>query len=146
MIDRTIIRRAVASIIIVAGLAPHAVAQNTPENAARITALRRNPVVIRGGWLFTGTSDTVVRNEEILIVAGRLLALMECASLLISNNTGPAHVAAALGTPVVDLYAAQFEAFEAAVAAKQTSCASGHDGLKSVALAAKILNSARREA
>jgi 1,5-anhydro-D-fructose reductase (1,5-anhydro-D-mannitol-forming) len=48
--------------------------------------------------------------------------------------------------PVVDLYAAQFEAFEAAVAAKQTPSASGLDGLKSVALAAKILNSARREA
>ena len=32
-------------------------------------------------------------------------ALMERAALLVSNNTGPVHVAAALGTPVVDLYA-----------------------------------------
>lgn len=32
-------------------------------------------------------------------------ALIEAADLLISNNTGPAHIAAALGTPVVDLYA-----------------------------------------
>ncbi|WP_435022471.1 glycosyltransferase family 9 protein [Tundrisphaera sp. TA3] len=34
-----------------------------------------------------------------------LAALIERAPVLISNNTGPAHVAAAVGTPVVDLYA-----------------------------------------
>lgn len=32
-------------------------------------------------------------------------ALIDEADLLISNNTGPAHIAAALGTPIVDLYA-----------------------------------------
>jgi ADP-heptose:LPS heptosyltransferase len=32
-------------------------------------------------------------------------ALLAEAPLLISNNTGPVHVAAAVGTPVVDLYA-----------------------------------------
>ncbi|TAK84986.1 MAG: glycosyltransferase family 9 protein [Betaproteobacteria bacterium] len=32
-------------------------------------------------------------------------ALIEAADLLICNNTGPAHIAAALGTPVVNLYA-----------------------------------------
>jgi ADP-heptose:LPS heptosyltransferase len=32
-------------------------------------------------------------------------ALIGAADVLICNNTGPAHVAAALGTPVVDLYA-----------------------------------------
>ncbi|HYD56796.1 MAG TPA: lipopolysaccharide heptosyltransferase II [Burkholderiales bacterium] len=36
---------------------------------------------------------------------GELGALIEDAELLVSNNTGPAHMAAALGTPVVDLYA-----------------------------------------
>lgn len=36
---------------------------------------------------------------------GELGALLEAADLLISNNSGPVHVAAALGTPVVDLYA-----------------------------------------
>jgi lipopolysaccharide heptosyltransferase II len=35
----------------------------------------------------------------------QLGALIEEADLLISNNTGPAHIAAAVGTPVVDLYA-----------------------------------------
>jgi lipopolysaccharide heptosyltransferase II len=34
-----------------------------------------------------------------------LVALLEMAPLLISNNTGPVHIAAAVGTPVVDLYA-----------------------------------------
>jgi imidazolonepropionase-like amidohydrolase len=58
-----------------AGLAQYARAQNTPENATRISALRRDPVVIRGGWLFTATSDNVVRNQGILVVAGRLLAV-----------------------------------------------------------------------
>ena len=43
-------------------------------------------------------------------LAGRLdlaalAALIEASPLLITNNTGPAHVAAAVGTPVVDVYA-----------------------------------------
>ena len=36
---------------------------------------------------------------------GELAALIGEADLLVSNNTGPAHLAAAAGTPVVDLYA-----------------------------------------
>jgi imidazolonepropionase-like amidohydrolase len=69
------IRRFLPSIAIAVSLAPYAAAQNTPANAARISALRRDPVIIRGGWLFTATSDTVERNQGILIVAGRLLAV-----------------------------------------------------------------------
>lgn len=43
-------------------------------------------------------------------LAGRLrldelAALLSMAALLVSNNTGPAHIAAAVGTPVVSLYA-----------------------------------------
>ncbi len=34
-----------------------------------------------------------------------LAALLSLASLVISNNTGPAHIAAAVGTPVISLYA-----------------------------------------
>ena len=34
-----------------------------------------------------------------------MVALLDMAPLLISNNTGPVHIAAAVGTPVVDLYA-----------------------------------------
>lgn len=36
---------------------------------------------------------------------GQLAALLALSPLLIANNTGPIHVAAAVGTPVVDLYA-----------------------------------------
>lgn len=36
---------------------------------------------------------------------GQLGALIALAPVMVSNNTGPAHIAAALGTPLVDLYA-----------------------------------------
>lgn len=36
---------------------------------------------------------------------GQLAAVIRLATLIVSNNTGPAHIAAAIGTPVVDLYA-----------------------------------------
>ncbi|HLU76469.1 MAG TPA: glycosyltransferase family 9 protein [Burkholderiales bacterium] len=36
---------------------------------------------------------------------GELGCVISRAALLIANNTGPAHIAAALGTPIVDLYA-----------------------------------------
>lgn len=36
---------------------------------------------------------------------GELAALLHMSALLIANNTGPVHIAAAVGTPVVDLYA-----------------------------------------
>jgi ADP-heptose:LPS heptosyltransferase len=36
---------------------------------------------------------------------GELAALLRKAAVLVTNNTGPAHLAAAVGTPVVDLYA-----------------------------------------
>ena len=39
------------------------------------------------------------------LALGELAALIEGADLLLANNSGPAHLAAALGTPVVDLYA-----------------------------------------
>lgn len=40
-----------------------------------------------------------------LLRLGEMAALLSFAPLLISNNTGPVHMAAALGRPVVDLYA-----------------------------------------
>jgi lipopolysaccharide heptosyltransferase II len=36
---------------------------------------------------------------------GEFIALLDSAALLIANNSGPVHIAAALGTPVIDLYA-----------------------------------------
>jgi lipopolysaccharide heptosyltransferase II len=70
------------------------------------------------GILFTGTSSERDLVETIRAAAGvpsyslvgqldlaSLAALLARAQLLISNNTGTVHVAAAVGTPVVDLYA-----------------------------------------
>lgn len=74
-------------------------------------------LVRRHGWklLLTGSREEAalveeVRGESGISLAGlldleQLCALIEMAPLLITNNTGPAHIAAALGTPVVDLYA-----------------------------------------
>ncbi len=56
--------------------------------AARAT-MRRHAVVCLAGELSLG----------------ELAALIDGASLLVCNNSAPAHLAAALGTPVVDLYA-----------------------------------------
>jgi lipopolysaccharide heptosyltransferase II len=39
------------------------------------------------------------------LTLGELACVLDRAALLIANNTGPVHLAAALGTPVVDLYA-----------------------------------------
>jgi len=74
----------------------------------------------RYGWqiVFTGSAGEIALVEHIRALmgapshsaAGRLdlpalCALIDAAPVLIANNTGPAHIAAALGTPVVDLYA-----------------------------------------
>jgi ADP-heptose:LPS heptosyltransferase len=40
-----------------------------------------------------------------LLDLGELAALLERSNLLISNNSGPVHLACAVGTPVVDIYA-----------------------------------------
>ncbi|NTV11621.1 MAG: lipopolysaccharide heptosyltransferase II [Zoogloea sp.] len=40
-----------------------------------------------------------------MLSLGELAAVIAPAALMIANNTGPLHIAAALGTPVVDLYA-----------------------------------------
>jgi lipopolysaccharide heptosyltransferase II len=68
--------------------------------------------------VFTGTAAETELIEQIRrgmqapsislagqLTLGELGALLERADLLLANNTGPVHVAAAVGTPVVDLYA-----------------------------------------
>ncbi|MBX6312691.1 MAG: lipopolysaccharide heptosyltransferase II [Isosphaeraceae bacterium] len=72
------------------------------------------------GWriVFTGGRSEVELVEGIRAVMGapshslagqlelgELAALIAEAPILIANNTGPVHIAAAVGTPVVDLYA-----------------------------------------
>ncbi|GAB1542423.1 hypothetical protein NUACC21_50970 [Scytonema sp. NUACC21] len=69
--------------------------------------------------VFTGTKPERELVESIMMMASvtnvtslvgcldltELAALLSLTPLLISNNTGPVHIAAAIGTPVVDLYA-----------------------------------------
>lgn len=68
--------------------------------------------------VFTGSRDEAALVEQIRedledstvslagqMTLGQLGAVISLASVAVSNNTGPAHVAAAVGTPVVSLYA-----------------------------------------
>jgi lipopolysaccharide heptosyltransferase II len=87
-----------------------------PESLARAcaTLLREHGVAL----LFSGDEreaplvDAVRQRlgEHVPSLAGavdvvELAALIDAAPLLIAGNTGPVHIAAAVGTPVVDLYA-----------------------------------------
>lgn len=52
----------------------------------------------------------VVKCSQAITIVGKLnaeelAALIQRAPILLTNNTGPAHISAAVGTPVVDLYA-----------------------------------------
>lgn len=86
------------------------------EVASHIAAQLRCPVLLTGGpeeretvqRVASATRASVRRylcDLSGLLTLGQLAALLERAAVLVSNNTGPVHIAAALGTPVVDLYA-----------------------------------------
>ncbi len=87
-----------------------------PEGFAQVA----KRLVLDEGWqvVFTGTLPERPLIEGIRQAMGtrscslagdvglaELVALVAEAPLLLSNNTGPVHIAAAVGTPVVDLYA-----------------------------------------
>jgi lipopolysaccharide heptosyltransferase II len=68
--------------------------------------------------VFTGSKDEIILVEDILglmttpsislagkLELGELGSLLKASPLLISNNSGPVHIAAAVNTPVVDIYA-----------------------------------------
>lgn len=82
------------------------------ETARRLATEHGLPVVFTG----TQAEHELVESVRATMAApshaldgtldlGELAALIELAPVLIANNTGPVHLAAALGTPVVDLYA-----------------------------------------
>jgi len=87
------------------------------ESYARALALlgdRAGPVMLTGDASEQALTAEVARlcgpGAPLVDLAGHLnlgelACLIEDAALLLSNNTGPVHLAAALGTPVVDLYA-----------------------------------------
>lgn len=70
------------------------------------------PVVFTGSEEETELIDEIIRRAEMNAISlaggldlGKLGAVIGLAPVMISNNTGPAHIAAALGTPLVVLYA-----------------------------------------
>lgn len=70
------------------------------------------PMVLSGAASEQPLIDTIIRESggaalslAGLLDLGELGAAIKMASLFICNNTGPAHLAAAVGTPLVDLYA-----------------------------------------
>jgi len=83
-----------------------------------IEALKKLSLSLKCPMVFTGTSDEMPLIESIRselpsdtysfageLSLGKLAAIISLAPLLLCGNTGPAHLAAALGTSVVDLYA-----------------------------------------
>jgi lipopolysaccharide heptosyltransferase II len=80
--------------------------------ASRLALEHDCPVLLTGGPAdreviaevrdgLAGESHAVVGDMSV----AQLAALLALAPVVITNNTGPAHLAAAVGTPVVDLYA-----------------------------------------
>lgn len=71
---RPVLSRAIA-VAALASLLGRPVAARAQSPAATAPESGEQSVVIRGGWLFTATDDVVVRNQGILVVAGRLLGV-----------------------------------------------------------------------
>lgn len=81
-------------------------------SAARLLAAQGCRVVFTGGPAEVDLVEGIrgAMHSPSISFAGKLdlgglAALLYRADVLVSNNSGPVHVAAALGTPVVDLYA-----------------------------------------
>jgi lipopolysaccharide heptosyltransferase II len=86
------------------------------EVATRLVRETRAPVLITGGSNERALVEAVIQaaapgtrsqlhDLSGALKLGELAAVIERASVLVSNNSGPVHLASALGTPVVDLYA-----------------------------------------
>jgi lipopolysaccharide heptosyltransferase II len=82
------------------------------NEAVRLLAAKdRWQIVIAGDETDKAAARTLTTSAEgVVDLAGRLdfvelAALLEAADAVVCNNSSPAHLAAAVGTPVVDLYA-----------------------------------------
>jgi ADP-heptose:LPS heptosyltransferase len=78
--------------------------------AAQVLTARGHRVVVTGAPSETGLTAAVAGDSGALDVGGctslaELAAVLEAADGVVVGNTGPAHLAAAVGTPVVSLYA-----------------------------------------
>lgn len=86
------------------------------EVAAQLAHETGAPVLVTGSSSERALVEAVIRTAAPRVrtqlhdlsgalTLGELAALIERASVLVSNNSGPVHLASALSTPVVDLYA-----------------------------------------
>jgi lipopolysaccharide heptosyltransferase II len=81
------------------------------ETVRLLSALGRWQIAVAGASDDAACADAIVsRVRDVVSLAGRLdwpelAALISSADAIVCNNSGPAHLAAAVGTPVVDLYA-----------------------------------------
>jgi ADP-heptose:LPS heptosyltransferase len=80
--------------------------------ARRLADDGKGPVLVTGGpdeaELASAVAVQAGKGVQSLagsLTLGEFAALIDDAALLVSNNSGPVHLAAAVGTPVVDLYA-----------------------------------------
>lgn len=63
------------------------------------------PTGVGAGWSDASIAPPGVHDLSGALALDELIALVDGARLLVSNNSGPVHIAAARRTPVVDLYA-----------------------------------------
>ena len=87
-------------------------AEHFVQVAQQLASAHGFQVLLTGGKSEVDLVESIRRGMDVasFSAAGCLrlddfCALIALAPLLITNNTGPAHIAAAVGTPVVDLYA-----------------------------------------
>jgi ADP-heptose:LPS heptosyltransferase len=64
-------------------------------------------------------------NAAGLLTIGELISLLSCCELLISNDSGPLHLAAALGTPCVGLYGPETPRFYGPISGSVTAIYKG---------------------
>ncbi|HWP17977.1 MAG TPA: lipopolysaccharide heptosyltransferase II [Burkholderiaceae bacterium] len=83
------------------GLAAQGIAEATGATIVFTGSAAEEPLVREAQAQMRASSVSLAGRLSL----GEFAVLIQRARLLVSNNTGPVHLAAALGTPVVDLYA-----------------------------------------
>jgi lipopolysaccharide heptosyltransferase II len=119
-VDALLSARGIAQEEAIIVLHPGATAPSRRYPAERYAEVARtlaedcgHPVVVTGSTsereltrrVCHGAAHRKVHDFAALLGLPELAALISRAALLVSNNSGPVHVASAVGTPVVDLYA-----------------------------------------
>jgi heptosyltransferase III len=92
-----------------ASVPARALAPDHAEAIVKALRARGRRVVVTGGAAETGVTASIAAATGALDLGGRLslaelAAVLERAACLVGGNSGPAHLAAAVGTPVVSLF------------------------------------------